>query len=358
MQIGLIGLPLSGKTTLFDLLTGGHAAAGGGGRGVNIGVAKVPDERLDYLAGLFRPRKVTQATIQFTDLPGFLPGEGDRAKLKEFLQAVRKSDALVHVIRTFEDESLPHPLGSVSPARDARLVEEELLLADLQVADSAVTRLRSARKRTKEDEAQLPLLERCLDALGNGQPVRELGFGEEEERLLRGYAFLTARPVLIVANLSEDQLRTGRYSGRAELADYCGSQGEELVEVCAGVELEIAALEEPDRSAFMAEYGLTEPGISRVARAAYRALGLISFLTAGEEEVRAWPIRQGTTAKQAAGKIHSDIEKGFIRAEVIAFKDLRMAGSVKAAREQGAWRLEGRDYVVQDGDIITFRFNV
>lgn len=357
MQIGIIGLPLSGKTTLFNLLTGAQGATGGRTQ-VNIGMARVPDPRLDFLASLFHPRKVTPATIQFTDTAGFLPGAGDRVKLNEFLEAVRRSDALVHVIRAFESESLPHPLGGVDPVRDAAEVETELLLADLQVAESAATRLAAARKRSPEEDSQRPLLERIAALLGEGRPVREAGLGDEEARLLRGFGFLTARPVLSVVNLSEEQLRAGGYAGREALAAYCRERGEEPVEFCGQVELEIAGLEEGERAEFLAEYGLAEPGIARIARAAYRALGLISFLTAGEEEVRAWPIREGATARQAAGKIHSDIEKGFIRAEIVAFADLRAAGSVKVAREKGLWRLEGKDYVMKDGDVTAFRFNV
>lgn len=360
MQIGIIGLPLAGKTTLFNLMTGSQAATGGaGGRAqVNVGQARVPDARLDYLAGMFNPRKVTPATIQFTDIAGFLPGEGDRGRLNSFLDGVRKSDALLHVVRAFEGGDMPHPRGSVDPARDAAEVEAELLLADLQVAESAVERLAAARKRTAEEEAQRPLLERCRAALEEGQPVRSVGLNEEEERLLRGYAFLTARPLLMAVNLGEEQLRSGQYPGRDALWAYAAEQGEPLVECSATLELEIARLSEEDRAMFLAEYHLTEAGIARLARAAYQALGLISFLTSGEDEVRAWPIRAGLSAKQAAGKIHSDIEKGFIRAEVIAFSDLEAAGSVKAARERGAWRLEGKDYIIKDGDIAHFRFNV
>lgn len=361
MQIGIIGLPLAGKTTLFNLLTGGEAATGGaaGRAQVNVGVARVPDRRLDVLAGMFHPRKVTPATIQFTDIAGFLPGEGDRAKLNAFLQGVRKSDALLHVVRAFENEALPHPLGSVDPLRDAREVDAELLLADLQVAEGAAARLAASKRRSPEEEATLALVERCRAALEEGRPVRDLGLGEEEERLLRGYAFLTARPLIVAVNLSEAQLRSGDHPGRAGLAAYCAEQGGgEPVAFCGAVEAEIAALDEADREVFLAEYGLSEPGIARIARAAYAALGLVSFLTAGEDEVRAWPIRRGLTARQAAGKIHSDIEKGFIRAEVVAFADLEAAGSMKAVREQGRFRLEGRDYVVQDGDVISFRFNV
>lgn len=360
MQIGIIGLPLVGKTTLFNLLTGAEAAVGGaGGRAqVNVGVGRVPDGRLDVLATMFNPRKITPATIQFTDVAGFLPGEGDRARLNAFLESVRKSDALIHVVRAFETEALPHPLGSVDPVRDVRDVEAEILLADLQVAESASGRLAKAKKRTAEEEAQSALLERVRADLEEERPVRDMDLDDEEVHLLRGYGFLTARPVLLAVNLSEEQLRGGEYPGCDDLRALPAFGGRDPVEFCGAVELEIAALEEDDRAAFMDEYGLSEPGIARVARTAYAALGLISFLTAGEEEVRAWPIRRGLTARQAAGKIHSDLERGFIRAEVVAFEDLARAGSFKAARDQGILRLEGRDYLVRDGDVITFRFNV
>lgn len=355
MQIGLIGLPLSGKSTLFDLLTGGEASRAGPAQ-LRVGVARVPDARLEFLAELFQPRRVVSATIQFTDLVGFLPGRSDRAKVNAFLEGVRRSDALVHVIRVFETPALPHPLGGVDPVRDARDMETELLLADLQAVESAQQRLAAARKKSPEDQARLELLERCRATLEEERPLRELALGEEAWRLLRGYAFLTARPTLVAVNLSEEQLRAGDYPGRDQLAAFCARLGEEPVEFCGTVELEIAALPEADRPAFLAEFGLAEPGIARLARAAYRAVGLISFLTAGEDEVRAWPIRRGSTAREAAGKVHSDMERGFIRAEVIAFDALRAAGSVRAARERGAWRLEGRDYVMQDGDVVTFRF--
>lgn len=360
MQVGIIGLPGTGKTTLFNLLTEGQAATGGGGRGqVNVGVARVPDERLAVLAAMFRPRKVTPATIEFVDVAGFLPGEGDRAKLNAFLGAVRRGDALLHVVRAFAQAPVPHPRGTVDPVRDAREVDAELLLADLQVAEAALARLQAARRRSPEEEAQRALLERCVAVLGEGRPVLALGLGPEEEHLLRGYAFLTARPLVLAVNVDEEQLRAGDYPGRAALEAYCREQGRgEPVTFCGTVEAEIAALEERDREEFMRAYGLREPGIARIARACYAVLGLISFLTAGEQEVRAWPIRRGLTARQAAGKIHSDMERGFIRAEVVSFADLAACGSLKAARERGLLRLEGRDYVVRDGDVIVFRFNV
>ncbi len=360
MQIGIIGLPLSGKTTVFNLLTEGTAATGGAGgrQQVNVGVARVPDERLEFLASLFHPRKVTPATIQFTDLAGFVPGERDRGRLNDFLQAVRRSDALLHVVRAFADPAVPHALGRVDPARDAADLEAELILADLDLAEKALARLRAQRRPAPAEARQAELLETCRAALEDGRPVRRLSLDPEDEKLLRGYAFLTARPMLLAVNLDEAQLERGDYPGREALREYAAGHEEELVELAGRVEMEIASLDPAERASFLAGYGLEEPGIARLARAAYRALGLISFLTAGEDEVRAWPVRRGATAREAAGRIHSDMERGFIRAEVIAFDDLRRAGSVRAARERGSWRLEGRDYVVQDGDVFTFRFHV
>ncbi|MDI3297798.1 MAG: redox-regulated ATPase YchF [Bacillota bacterium] len=360
MQIGIIGLPLSGKSTLFRLLTGGRTegAHAGGRADVRVGVAQVPDPRLDFLARIYQPRKVTPATIQLTETAGFLPGQGDRARTNEFLNAVRTSDALIHVVRTFESAELPHPRGRVDPLADVRDVDQELLLADLAVAESAAGRLRQSRRRSPEEEATLALLERVQEALGEEIPVRDMGLDEEAARLLRNYAFVSARPLLLALNLSEEQWSGRDYPRREELEAYAARHGERTVDFCARVELEVAEMEPADRQEFMRAYGIEETGIERVAKAAYASLGLVSFLTAGEDEVRAWPVPAGTTAKRAAGKIHSDLERGFIRAEVVAFDDLARLGSMKAVREAGLLRVEGKEYVVQDGDILTIRFNV
>lgn len=348
MEIGLIGFPQAGKRTLFELLTEGRMTERGR---MLLGSAKVPDPRLDFLASLFHPRKVTPAQVDFLLLPSHLPGHTDRQHLNQFLNEARAVDALCHVIRAFETPELPHPLGKPDVARDAREMETELILADLGVAESALERLRAKKRRSPEEETQLRLLERCRETLEEGRRIEKLGFTEEEEKLLRGYGFLTARPLILAVNLSEEQLLSRSYPGKDSLPP-----GREVVEFSGMVEREIALLPPGERGEYLRAYGLEEPGVARICRAAYRALGLISFLTAGEEEVRAWPLREGATAREAAGKIHSHMARGFIKAEVVSFSDLERAGSMREARERGLLRLEGRDYVVRDGDVITFRF--
>jgi GTP-binding protein YchF len=363
LDIGLVGLPASGKTTLFTLLTGAPA-------GSRVGVAQVPDRRLDALAGVFRPRKLTPATIRLTDIPGFVPGRIQRSELHAFLEAVARTDALLHVVRAFDDPSRPHALDGVDPARDARMLEEELILADLDRAETVAARLAKNHTRGPEEEMQKRTLERCAAGLAEGVPVRRLGLGEEEMASLRGFALLTARSELLALNLGEEALRAGGAAPEA-LQAWCAERSIPLVPFCGSVEAEIAALPPAERDEFLAGYGIGEPGVDRLARAAYAALGLISFLTAGEDEVLAWPIRDGTDARRAAGRIHSDIEKGFIRAEVADWEELVAAGAAqagggatvgpgawKALRDRGRLRLEGRDYTVRDGDVINFRFNV
>jgi GTP-binding protein YchF len=349
LDLGLVGLPRSGKSTLLALLSGAP------GRG-EVAVARVPDPRLEVLARMFRPRKVTPATIRLTELPGLVPGRLEKGERNAFFEAVRRTDALLHVVRAFEGPSVPHPLGTVDPLRDARALEEELLLADLERVESVLPRLEKNRGRGREEELQLAALRRCAEALEDFRPLRLLGLTAEERRLLSGFGLLTARGELLALNLGEEAFRAGAVP--PALAEWAAAHGITVVPFSAQVEAEIAALPPEERAAFLQAYGLGEPATDRLARAAYRTLGLISFLTAGEDEVRAWPIPAGTVAKQAAGKIHSDMERGFIRAEVAALADLEAAGSWKALRERGLVRLEGKDYVVQDGDIIEFRFHV
>jgi len=349
MDLGLVGLPQCGKSALLSLLTGGPA----GGR---VAVARVPDARLGVLADIFHPRKVTAATLRLTELPGLLPGRLEKGERNAFFEGVRKTDALLHVVRGFDDSAAPHPAGSVNPLHDARNVEEELLLADMERAETLVERMAKNRTRSREEDLQLAALRRCAEGLGQARPVRLLGLTAEDLGLLGGFGLLTARGELLALNVGEEDLRAGRRF--EDLEAWAAENGIPVVTFSARVEAEIAGLPPEERAEFLQAYGLTEPGTDRLARAAYAALGLISFLTAGEDEVRAWPIPAGTVARRAAGKIHSDIEKGFIRAEVAAFAALQAVGSWKALRDKGLLRLEGREYTVRDGDIIEFRFNV
>lgn len=353
MDLGIVGLPQSGKSSLLALL------AGGGVRG-NVAVARVPDRRLDVLAEMFHPRKVTPASIRLTELPGLVPGRLEKGQRSAFFEGVRRTDALLQVVRAFADPAVPLPAGGLGPLRDARAIEEEMLLADIEQVETLVGRLEKNRARGRQEELQLEALRRCAAALEQLRPLRLAGLSGDDARLLSGFGLLTARGELLALNLDEEALRAGATAGgpAGDVEAWAAQQGITAVPFSARVEAEIAALPAPERTEFMAAYGLQTTGTERLAAAAYSALGLVSFLTAGEDEVRAWPVPVGTPARRAAGKIHSDIERGFIRAEVARFADLEAAGSWKALRERGHVRLEGRDYQVQDGDIVEFRFHV
>jgi ribosome-binding ATPase len=358
MKAGILGLSRAGKSTLFQLLTGTPAAAPGGRAEPRVGMARVPDPRVERLAAIFRPKKTTLATVEYVDVPGVARGEG--AALVD-LPALRGVDALVHVVRTFESESLPHPDGSVDPLRDATMLELELILADLATVERRLERLEAGIKKASrpEDVAERAVFLRLREALEAERPLREAGLADEELHRLRGYALLSGKPMLLVANLSEREIRDAPAAlERSGLAGFAGRPGLALCAVSAPIEAEMAELAPDDARAFREDLGLAEPGLERVIRSTYDLLGLVSFLTAGEDECRAWTIRRGTRAQAAAGTIHSDIERGFIRAQVVPFDELVAAGSLAACRERGTLRLEGRDYVVRDGDVIDFKFNV
>ncbi len=361
LRTALIGFPSSGKTTLFQLMTSHHEAPrpGHGKLEAVVGVARVPDLRVDRLGELYHPKKTTPATVEFADLAG--PGRTGAQALLD-VTPYRTADALVHVVRAFRDPSVTHHADAIVPASDAQAMEDELLLADLGVAERRLERIeRDLKKgRTADLERERALIVRCREALENGLPLRGVPMSDEERKLLRGFQFLSAKPLLVVINLDEADTSALADAARAvELAGlgpFLSRAGTRAVPVCAKIELEIAQLDAADARGFLADLGLTEAGVSRVIRTTYELLGYISFLTAGEDECRAWSIPRGTQAQVAAGEIHTDIARGFIRAEVVRFEHLVARGSLAACRDHGEVRLEGKEYVVQDGDVINFRF--
>lgn len=360
LHSALIGLPATGKSTLFQLMTSAKEAPRGHGKTETaVGISKVPDARLDRLTAMYNPKKHVPATIEFTDY--VVPGKTGAAALVD-VAGYKTADALVHVVRAFRDEAVPHPAGSVNPARDAQAMEDELILADLGVVERRLERLEKDQKKNKsaELERERDLILRCKTALENGQPLRSLGLTGDDLRRLRGFQLLSAKPLLLVINLDETDVPVAgdleKAAAQTGLTGFLGHAATGAVPVCAKIELEIAALEPADAQAFLADLGLKESGLARVIRASYDLLGYISFFTVGEDENRAWSIPRGTIAQEAAGEIHSDIARGFIRAEVVAYDALIARGSMAACKEHGEVRLEGKEYVVKDGDIINFRF--
>jgi GTP-binding protein YchF len=355
LRAGLVGLPASGKTTLFQLLTSARDAPRTHGRvEANVGVTRVPDDRLDQLTALFQPKKRVPATVEFADMAA---GRGEASALVD-VAAYRNADALLHVVRAFRDPAMPHPAGSLDIRRDARTVEDELILADLGGVERRLERLDKELKKNaspdlKKEHALLVSARACLDA---GRALRTLELSSDDARRLRGFQFLSAKPLLVVINLDEaDAAEAETAVPAAPLAAFLGETGARAVAVCARIELEIAQLDAADARAFLADLGLTHSGLDRVIRAAYELLGYLSFFTVGDDECRAWSIPRGTTAQGAAGAIHSDLERGFIRAEVVPCDTLLARGSLASCRDHGELRLEGKDYVVKDGDVITIR---
>ncbi len=356
LRAGLIGFGGTGKTTLFRLLTSALETRGHAKADASVGVARVPDERLDRLTSLFNPRKRVPATVEFADLAG--TGRADAKALLD-VAPFRNADALVHVLRAFRDESVPHPAGSIDPARDAQAMEDELILADLGVAERRLERLeKDLRKSSSPDlRREQEILIHCKSALEDGRPIRGLELDADASRRLRGFQFLSGKPLLLVVNLDEADLADLAGAGRrAGLERFLEGAATRAVGVCAKIELEIAELEAADARAFLSDLGLSESGLDRVIQATYDLLGYISFFTVGEDECRAWSIPRDTAAQVAAGEIHTDIARGFIRAEVVEYGALVARGSLAACKEHAELRLEGKDYVVQDGDVINFRF--
>jgi GTP-binding protein YchF len=358
LRAGLIGFPASGKTSLFQLLTSAREAPRASGKSeANVGVSRVPDDRLDRLTALFNPRKHVPATVEFADIAGVGGAKTGAAALLD-LAPFRNADALLHVVRMFRDPSVPHPAGSIDPARDVRTMEDEVILADLGVVERRLERLEKDLKKASNADLKKEheVLVRCRAALEEGKALRALDLSPEDAKRLRGFQFLSAKPLLIVLNLDEADLPQADDAVRlAGIESFLAGAATRAVPICAKIELEIAQLDPDDAAAFMADLGLHESGLDRVIRASYDLLGYISFFTVGEDENRAWSIPRNTPAVVAAGEIHTDISRGFIRAEVVRYEHLLARGTLAACREHGELRLEGKDYVVQDGDVINFR---
>jgi len=376
MQIGIIGLPTAGKTTVFNALTRGNvqtASYSSGKFDVHTGVVDVPDDRLQVLSTMFKPRKVTHAKVQYNDVAGLAKSAGERGGFDAaMLNILSQSDALIIVVRVFADANVPHPDGSIDSARDLAAVQTEVLLADLIAVEKRQQRLKEdAGKRggsQQEKDArvrEVDLFDRLKARLDAEMPLRGMELSEEEIRSLRGFGLLTIKPTMVIYNLGEDQSEadspnpeaaTG--ASPAPAAARAGALGVVHTSLRGKLEMELAQMSSEDSKDFLREYGITEPGLNRIIRLSYQLLGLQSFLTAGEDEVRAWTIRTGAQAVDAAGVIHTDLARGFIRAEVIAYEDLIAAGSLVETRKRGTLRLEGKTYMVQDGDILNIKFNV
>jgi ribosome-binding ATPase len=366
MQIAILGLPASGKTTVFNTLTRGHAETGGyGGMTLHVGVVKVPDERLDRLADLFHPKKVVQADVTYVDLPAppaSTEGHVGTEELPaEHLARLRESDALLHVVRAFEDPAVPHPSGSVDPARDLEALDLELVLADLAILDRRLERLATTGRHgspaeREANEREEAILRRLKVELEAGRPIRDAGLGADEAKAVRGFRFLSEKPVLVLLNVGEADLPKAAERVATIEAGYRHAQTV-VVALSARIEMELGELEPDEAAMFMTELGIAELGLARVIHASYALLGLISFLTAGPDEVRAWPVPDGSTAVDAAAAIHTDLAKGFIRAEVVPYDDLLALGTTAEARRHGKLRSEGRTYLVRDGDVIEILFS-
>ena len=363
MKLGIVGLPNVGKSTLFNSITKAGAECANYPFCTiepNVGVVPVPDERLDALAKMYNPEKITHAVIEFVDIAGLVKGASKGEGLgNKFLSHIRETDAICEVVRCFNDSNIVHVDGSIDPVRDIETINLELIFADIETVNKRLDKARKNLKASKSYQEEVDLLERIKENLENGISARALEFNEDEQKLVKDMFLLTTKPILYIANISEEQMENvDNDSLVLKVKEYASKENAEVIPLCVKIEEELSGLDDNDKKEMLDALGLDESGLDRVIKKSYDLLGLMSFLTAGEPEVRAWTIKKGTKAPQAAGKIHSDIERGFIKAEVISFDELMKCGSMVAAKEKGLVRQEGKDYIMQDGDIVLFKFNV
>lgn len=363
MKIGIVGLPNVGKSTMFNSITKAGAECANYPFCTiepNVGVVGVPDERLDELTKMYHPQKTTHAVIEFVDIAGLVKGASKGEGLgNKFLSHIRETDSICEVVRCFEDSNVVHVDGNIDPIRDIETINLELIFADIETVNKRLDKARKNLKADKKYQQEIDLLEKIKECLENGISARAIEFNEEEAKLVKDMFLLTTKPILYIANISEEQLENAENDEMVKkVQEYAAKEKAEVVPLCVKIEEEISSLEEEDKKEMLEALGLEESGLDKVIKKSYDLLGLMSFLTAGEPEVRAWTIKKGTKAPQAAGKIHSDIERGFIKAEVVSYFDLIEAGSMVNAREKGLVRSEGKEYIMQDGDIVLFKFNV
>ena len=362
MKIGIVGLPNVGKSTMFNSITNAGAECANYPFCTiepNVGVVAVPDERLEKLTEMYKPQKTTPAVIEFVDIAGLVKGASKGEGLgNKFLSHIREVDSIVEVVRCFEDTNIVHVDGSVDPLRDIETINLELIFADMETVDKRLDRARKNLKADKKYQFEIDTLEKIKKTLEDGKSARTLDLSDEEKEVIKDAFLLTMKPILYVANVSEDQLLDENDANVNSVKEYAKQDKAEVIKLCVKIEEELSSLDGNDKKEMLEALGLEESGLDKVIKASYDLLGLMSFLTAGEPEVRAWTIKKGTKAPQAAGKIHSDIERGFIRAEIVSYDDLMREGSMTAAKEKGLVRSEGKEYIMQDGDIVLFKFNV